>query len=103
MPPLGAAVEVAIYRIVQEALTNVARHAGARSCTVRLALEPTALLLEVTDDGRGFSDRGIGVGLSGMGERAAELGGACEITSAQGIGTTVSARLPRQAPSEVVA
>jgi signal transduction histidine kinase len=103
LPPLGAAVEVAIYRIVQEALTNVARHARARSCTVRLALEPTALLLEVTDDGRGFSHRGIGVGLSAMGERAAELGGACEITSAQGIGTTVSARLPRQAPSEVVA
>jgi signal transduction histidine kinase len=102
LPPLGAAAEVAIYRIVQEALTNVARHARARSCTVRLALEPAALLLEVTDDGRGFSHRGTGVGLSAMRERAAELGGTCEITSAEGSGTTVSARLPRQPPDEVV-
>ena len=103
LPPLGAAVEVAIYRIVQEALTNVARHARAGTCTVRLSLSPATLLLEVTDDGTGFSHRRIGVGLHAMRERAGELGGACEITSTPGIGTTVSARLPRQAPSQVVA
>jgi signal transduction histidine kinase len=102
LPPLGAAVEVAAYRIVQEALTNVARHARARKCAVRLSLEPRALLLEIADDGRGFSGRRIGVGLQAMRERAAELGGACEITSTPGRGTTVSARLPRQAPGEFV-
>jgi signal transduction histidine kinase len=103
MPPLEAAVEVAAYLMVQEALTNVARHARARTCTVRLSLEPTALLLEVTDDGRGFSQRRIGVGLHAMRERAAELEGTCEITSAPGNGTTVFARLPRHSPDEDVA
>jgi signal transduction histidine kinase len=102
LPPLGAAVEVAAYRIVQEALTNVARHARARKCAVRLSLEPRALLLEVADDGRGFSGHRIGLGLQAMRERAAELGGACEITSRPGRGTTVAARLPRQAPGEFV-
>jgi signal transduction histidine kinase len=95
LPPLDAAVEVATYRIVQEAVTNVARHAHARRCTVRLALEPAALVLDVADDGRGFSDRRAGVGLQTMRERALELGGTCEISSTPGLGTTVSVRLPR--------
>jgi signal transduction histidine kinase len=103
MPPLEAAVEVATYRIVQEALTNVVRHARAGRCTVRLSLETDALLLEVTDDGCGFSQRRIGVGLQAMRERAVELGGTCEVTSTAGVGTTVSARLPQQAPREVPA
>ena len=94
MPPLPAAVEVAAYRIVQEALTNVTRHARARRCDVRLALEPTALSLEVRDDGVGIADGGRGVGLRAMAERAAELGGTCGITSRPGAGTSVSARLP---------
>jgi signal transduction histidine kinase len=102
MPPLAAAVEVAAYRIVQEALTNVARHAVARSCTVRVSVEPTTLWLEVADDGRGFSQRGIGVGLRAMRERAAELGGTCEITSAAGVGTSVSARLPLRTADEAI-
>jgi signal transduction histidine kinase len=100
VPPLEAAVEVAAYRIVEEALTNVARHAGARTCTVRLALEPMALVLEVTDDGSGFTQRGIGVGLHAMRERAVELGGTCEILSTPGVGTTVSARLPHEVVEE---
>jgi signal transduction histidine kinase len=95
LPPLDAAVEVATYRIVQEAVTNVARHAHARRCIVRLALEPTALVLDVADDGRGFADRRAGVGLQTMRERALELGGTCEVSSKPGIGTTVSVRLPR--------
>jgi signal transduction histidine kinase len=105
VPPLAAAVEVAAYRIVQEALTNVARHAGARVCTVRVSVEPTTLRLEVTDDGRGFAQPGIGagVGLRAMRERAAELGGTCEIRSAAGVGTIVSARLPLQAADEAIA
>jgi signal transduction histidine kinase len=96
LPPLDAAVEVATYRIVQEAVTNVARHAHARRCTIRLVLEPTALVLDVADDGRGFAERRAGVGLQTMRERALELGGTCEVSSTPGVGTTVSVRLPRQ-------
>jgi signal transduction histidine kinase len=97
LPPLPAAVEVAAYRIVIEALNNILRHADARNCTVRLALDETAytLCLEVTDDGRGIGeDRGTGVGLSSMRERAAELGGSCEIEGASSGGTHVLAHLP---------
>ena len=94
VPPLPAAVEVAVYRIVQEALTNVARHANARSCSVRLSVQPEALLIEIADDGQGLGDQRTGVGLHAMQERAAELGGSCEITSG-GAGTRVAARLPR--------
>jgi signal transduction histidine kinase len=94
LPPLPAAVEVAAYRIVQEALTNVARHANARSCTVRLVLERDVLLLEIADDGQGMAQRGTGVGLQTMRERANELGGSCQITSTPVAGTVVAARLP---------
>ena len=97
LPPLPAAVEVAAYRIAQEALTNVVRHAQARTAVVRLALdEPAgALRLEVADDGRGLpASPRAGVGLASMRERAAELGGACTVESRPGGGTRVSARLP---------
>jgi len=82
LPLLPAAVEVAAYRIVQEALTNVVRHAGADYCLVRLSLNEV-LELEITDDGVGLpADRRAGVGLSSMLERAAELGGTCVIEPA---------------------
>jgi len=100
LPPLPAAVEVAAYRIVQEALTNVARHARAQSCTVRLSVELDALLVEIADDGKGIAQRGLGAGLRTMQERAAELAGSCQITSTPGVGTTVAARLPRYAPEQ---
>jgi signal transduction histidine kinase len=90
-------VEVACYRIAQEAMTNVARHARARVCRVRLSLDAAyeALELEVVDDGVGLSeDRRVGVGLPSMRERAAELGGACAVTSTPTGGTRVLARLP---------
>ena len=100
---MPAAVEVACYRITQEALTNVVRHAGARSCSVLLALEQEArtVRVEITDDGRGLSSerKGVGVGLSSMRERAEELGGTCRIDSLPGSGTRVSARLPCQLPN----
>ncbi len=90
---LPAAVEVAAYRIVTEALTNVARHASARRCVVRLSLNG-ALELEVADDGTGLaSGHRRGVGLASMLERAAELGGTCQVRSTPG-GTQVWARLP---------
>lgn len=92
---LSAAVEVAAYRIASEALTNVARHADATRCTVRLAVADRALLVEVTDDGRGI-DPGAraGVGLVGLRERAAELGGRSEVTCPSEGGTVVRAWLP---------
>ena len=97
LPPLPAAVEVAAYRIVQEALNNVLRHSAARACTIRLApaADGAALLLEVDDDGTGLpSDTRLGVGLTSMRERAGELGGTCQIAARPEGGTRVSAWLP---------
>lgn len=97
LPPLPAAVEVAALRISQEALMNVARHARAQRCTVRLATDgERALTIEVVDDGVGLPHqppRG-GIGLHSMRERAAELGGACDIERVPAGGTRVCARLP---------
>ena len=103
LPSLLAAVEVAAYRIAQEAITNVARHARARTCRVRLSVDEAAcaLLLEITDDGIGMSTgRRAGVGLSSMRERAVELGGACEVEPIPPAGTRVLARLPLQTSEE---
>ena len=97
LPSLPAAVEVACYRIVQEALTNVARHAHAKTCHVRLLVDQDVDMLEVevTDDGVGMpKDRIAGVGLSSMRERAEELGGTCDVEPDPGGGTRVLARLP---------
>jgi signal transduction histidine kinase len=102
LPPLPAAVEVACYRIAQEALTNVARHARAHTCRVRLSIDEAAhqLELEITDDGVGLpASRRAGVGLTSMRERAAELGGICAIEPVPTGGTRVLARLPLP-PSE---
>ena len=95
LPPLPAAVEVAAYRIAGEAMNNAVRHADARACAVRIALDGDALRLEVSDDGRGIAeDHRPGVGLRSMRERAEELGGSCEIEAVPGGGTRVRARLP---------
>jgi signal transduction histidine kinase len=94
LPPLPAAVEVAAYRIVQEALTNVVRHAHARSCTVGLTLGD-ALDMQIRDDGVGLGEGSrSGVGLMSMRERTAELGGICQIESVPDGGTCIHARLP---------
>ena len=94
LSPLPAAVEVAVYRISQEALNNVTRHAGARTCSVRLAVGEE-VRLEVTDDGVGLTEtRPTGVGLLSMRERAEELGGDCAVGPADGRGTRVLVRLP---------
>lgn len=99
LPPLPAAVEVAVYRIAQEAVTNVARHARARTCRIRISLGKE-LQLEIIDDGVGLPlDRHAGVGLTSMRERAAELGGSCEIEPMPTGGTRVLVRLPLP-PSE---
>jgi signal transduction histidine kinase len=96
-PPLPAAVEVACYRIAQEALTNVARHAQARSATLTLAVDApgATLILEVVDNGCGLPTQvHAGVGLTSMRERAAELGGTCVVETASGGGVRIYARLP---------
>ena len=91
---LSAATEVAAYRIVQEALTNVVRHARARLCTVRL-WQDGGLHITVEDDGVGLPvEPRAGVGLSSMAERAAELGGWCRVASRPDGETCVEAYLP---------
>jgi len=91
---LPAAVEVAAYRIIGEAMTNTVRHAGASTCRVELAVHHDELRIEVADDGCGIAaDAVSGIGLCSLRERAAELGGSTEITC-PGSGTRVRARLP---------
>jgi signal transduction histidine kinase len=95
LPALPAAVEVAAYRVAQEALTNVVRHAAARSCSIRLAIRDGALDVVIVDDGRGLpADLRSGVGLTSMRERAEELGGQCAVESLPEGGTRVHAVLP---------
>lgn len=95
LPDLPAAVEVAAYRIVQEAVTNVARHAGASRCTIRLALRSGVLEVELEDDGRGLpAATRAGIGMAAMRERATELGGRCIIERSPMGGTRVCASLP---------
>lgn len=94
LPPLPAAVEVAAFRIAQEALNNVVKHANARTCTLCIAITE-ALQLEIQDDGVGIpADVRSGVGLISMRERAAELGGTCLIVTVPGGGTRVTAHIP---------
>jgi signal transduction histidine kinase len=91
---LPAAVEVAAYRISLEAMMNAVRHADARNCVVRIAVNGD-LELEVLDDGRGLpDDHRAGVGIASMRERAEELGGTCAVEAIDGQGTRVRARLP---------
>lgn len=92
---LPAAVEVAAYRICQEALENVRKHANAHNCAILLAIENGHLQLEISDDGVGLvANAGTGVGLVAMRERAAELGGTLSVEASRGRGTCVRARLP---------
>jgi two-component system NarL family sensor kinase len=98
LPRLGAATEVAAYRIALEAVTNAARHAGAPHCSVLLAADGQ-LRVEITDDGRGIpADGRPGVGLAAMQERAAEVGGRCTVSAVAPSGTRVLALLPLETP-----
>ena len=95
-PPV---VETAAYRIVQEALTNVARHAGVREATVRLWADQDTLSVQIKDQGTGFDPKavlaaGVSNGLAGMCERATAVGGYLTVESAPGAGTRVTAELP---------
>jgi two-component system sensor histidine kinase UhpB len=98
-PELGTA----LFRIFQETLTNVARHAQATRVSVHLRAEGEALRMELHDNGRGISENEMrhtkSLGLVGMRERAAMLGGDFRITGAPGRGTTVNVRIPIKKPS----
>ncbi len=97
LPPLPAAVEVAVYRITLEAINNMVRHAAARKGRVDIGLDNMSgmLRLEVCDDGRGIRDSDVpGVGLASMRERAEELSGTFVVGSSRSGGTRLVALLP---------
>lgn len=100
----GQAQSVATFRIFQESLTNIARHAQAQRVVVGAHLEDGALVLEVADDGRGIDETHLrkqgSYGVLGMRERARDLGGDLTITGAPGRGTAVQLRLPLFAARE---
>ena len=95
MPELSAAVEVAVYRIASEVLHNVVKHAQATECLVDIELGDGRLTLSVADNGKGMEQAyTTGVGLASMRERAAELGGSLTVSTCEGGGACVIARLP---------
>jgi signal transduction histidine kinase len=96
-----AAVEIAAYRIVGEALANAARHAGAGACHVIISPSPTRLCVVITDDGVGIpDDRRSGIGIASMHQRATELGGSVNVVRLAGGGTRVDAVLPVRGSSD---
>jgi signal transduction histidine kinase len=94
---LADQTETHLFRIAQEALTNVARHSGAQHVCVRLVAEGQRILLSIEDDGRGLSQAAgprRGLGLSGMLARARSAGGDLEIRPALGHGVRIEVRVP---------
>ena len=98
-------VELTVYRLVQEALTNAAKHADATRSVVSVIDHEDGIEVEVRDDGRGFRPEGrhAGFGLVGMRERLAVVGGTLEITSKPGAGTRLRARIPVEPDAATVA
>jgi signal transduction histidine kinase len=97
IPRLGEEVEVAVYRIVQEAITNAVRHAHAQEIVVTLAVAEGELTVEIRDDGCGFEVKARqreALGLVSMEERAMALGGRLQVISAPGRGTAVVLTCP---------
>jgi two-component system sensor histidine kinase UhpB len=92
----GPETDAAIYRLVQEGLTNAARHGGARHVRIRIEAGPDTIRVAVEDDGVGLSMMGRGgLGLKGMRERLAALGGSLHLAARPGGGTLLSAEIPR--------
>lgn len=108
LPRLSQAQEIAVFRILQECLTNIHLHSGSKNASIRVRHENGQVILEVSDAGRGFgaAPRGpqlSGLGITGMKERARELGGELEVTSNPLHGSTVRLSLPlgRQVVTEM--
>ena len=101
--PLPDGVAISLFRVLQEALSNVVKHSGAQHCRVTLRGSVDALTLEIRDDGRGFGARGHGpgLGLVSMQERAKLVNGSLEVDSTSGGGTTVRATVPLPPPQAV--
>ena len=99
--PLPPAVEAAAYFVVTEALTNVAKYAGASSAEVLVRRDEDRLVVEVSDDGVGGADPSAGSGLTGLADRVAALGGRLEVRSRPSSGTVVRAEMPAGAPARV--
>src|SRR5258707_6228335 len=113
LPRLSEAIEIALFRVLQEGLTNVHRHSHARSAEIRLDVDAEEVSMEVSDHGCGMPPQvleqlggggaKIGVGLAGMRERIRELGGRFEVVSGEA-GTTIRAAVPlsiREEPLQV--
>jgi len=97
--PLGPEVEEQLYRLGQEALANVVKHARASRATVRIATADDAVSIEVSDDGRGFDPAAVGAdhfGLRSMRGRVTDLGGRLQVTSTPGRGTVLRVEVPAQ-------
>jgi signal transduction histidine kinase len=92
--PLEAAIEAHLLRVVQEALTNVRRHAAASEVTVTLSYVDDGVVIDVADNGIGIDGAPPGVGLTGMRERMDAIGGTLTVESAPGEGTTVALSVP---------
>jgi len=98
-------IEIVAYRITQEALTNVARHAGVDQIQVTVCVTDSTLMTQIMDGGKGFDldsalAQGGSSGLSGMRERALSVGGHLSIESSPGRGTRIAAELPLALPAE---
>jgi two-component system sensor histidine kinase DegS len=97
-------LELVLFRVAQEAIINISKHAGAGNVTVRLMFGETAIDMEIEDDGRGFDtetvlgafrkDHHVGLGLIGMGERISLLDGTLSVRSEPGRGTRISVHVP---------
>ena len=94
LPELDSTVELVLFRVAQEALTNVARHAAATTVELTLSMDGTDAVLTVADDGRGIQSGVDGTGLRGMRERAALVGGALDVVNRDGDGTLVRLSVP---------
>jgi signal transduction histidine kinase len=89
-----AELEVAVYYVVSEALTNAVKHAAASAVRVSVAVAGDTLKVTVRDNGAGGADPARGSGLTGLGDRVEALGGQISVTSPPGYGTTIAASLP---------
>jgi two-component system sensor histidine kinase UhpB len=94
LPELSRDAELVLYRIAQEGLTNVARHADATRVELALTRRPDGVLLRIADDGRGLGGAAEGAGIRGMRERAILIGAALQIEARSGGGTDVRLLVP---------